>query len=397
MQLKTDIPQHINALKDKHNCSGCTACKSVCPKHCITMLPDEEGFLYPHVNENLCINCGLCKKICPLYNEYSRPTHAFDTPKVYAAKHIDADVRMQSTSGGIFTAISDMILSQKGIVCGAIFEKNEQKIKHIIAWNKEDRNNIRGSKYAQSDLENIFTQIKILLDKGVKVLFTGTPCQTAGLLAFLQKDYENLLLVDILCHSIPSPLIFKHALENTDANSICFRNKQLGWRKSYEFSMTNNEDKKVNTTYLTLFFKGLINRPSCYNCHFTNVKRASDMTIGDYWNINRVQPTFEDKLGVSCVLINSPKGMAFFEQIKNSLDYLETDLIPALQECLQRPVTELQIRKTFWNDYRQYGYEWCTAKYGHKTIIDKIKDYILAPIVRKLPIRGFIRKLRNKI
>ena len=388
--------QHIDALKDKHNCTGCTACMSVCPKHCITMQPDAEGFLYPHVDEQLCIDCGLCRNTCPLNEKYRRPINAFNLPKAYAAKHVEDEVRMKSTSGGLFTAISDEILRQGGVVCGAAFDKERPKVRHIIAHNKEERNQIRGSKYVQSELGCIFQEIKALLERGIKVLFTGTPCQTAGLIAYLHKDYENLLLVDIFCHSVPSPLIFRHALGSNIVNEVCFRNKQRGWRNSYEFSLTNDTSVETNMTYLTLFFKGLTNRPSCYRCHFTNLERPSDLTIGDYWNINHVQPSFEDELGVSCLLVNSPKGTRFLNEIKNCLKYFETGLTPALQECLQRPVTELRIREKFWRDYHRYGYEWCVAKYGHKTINDKIKNNILAPLIRKLHLRSIVRKLRRK-
>lgn len=363
----------------------------------IEMSQDEEGFLYPLVNEKNCIECSLCKKVCPFAkDEYKRPSQAYDTPIVFAAKHKQNNVRISSTSGGIFTAISDAVLSQSGVVCGAAFNQKNQKVQHIFAYNQEQRDKIRGSKYVQSELNNIFPEIKSLLEKDIKVLFTGTPCQTAGLLSFLDKDYENLLVVDILCHSVPSPHIFQHAINGKKAKDICFRNKQKGWRNSYEFSIATPNGVEINTTYLTMFFKGLINRPSCYSCRFTNVKRASDMTIGDYWNINRVNKDFEDNLGVSCVLINSPKGMTFINKIKDQLNCIKTELTPALQECLQRPVTKTNSREIFWKNYNLHGYEWCVTRYGHKTVGDKIKDNILAPIVRKLHIRGLIRYLRKR-
>ena len=391
------MTKHIEVLKDKHKCSGCTACMAICPKQCITMSQDEEGFMYPIVDDKKCINCGLCEKNCPfIQEEYKRPLHAFSIPKVFAAKHKKDIVRMSSTSGGIFTAISDAIISQGGVICGAIFDQKSQKVRHILAYNEEQRNRIRGSKYVQSELGNIFSEIKEILDKGTKVLFTGTPCQTAGLISFLRKDYENLLVVDILCHSVPSPQIFHNAIDGKDVKDICFRNKKRGWRNSYEFSIEKPNGKEINTTYLTMFFKGLINRPSCYNCRFTNVKRSSDITIGDYWNINHVEKRFEDRLGVSCVLVNTPKGMDFFNKIKSQLNYIETELSNALQECLQRPVTETKSREIFWKNYKLHGYEWCVIKYGHKTIGDKIKDNLLAPIVRKLHIRKIVRKLRKK-
>lgn len=390
------MTKHVETL-NKHKCSGCTACMAVCPKHCVKMHQDEEGFMYPIVDERYCIECGMCLKVCPFIKEnYKRPLQAYDTPIVYAAKHRLNKVRLSSTSGGVFTAISDAVLSDGGVICGAVFDHKKKTVKHIIAYDQEQRNRMRGSKYVQSDLGNIFLDIKKLLCENTKVLFIGTPCQTAGLISFLNKDYDNLLVVDILCHSVPSPLIFHNAIDGKEINDICFRNKQKGWRNSYEFSIETPFGKEINTTYLNLFFKGLTNRPSCYNCRFTNTKRASDLTIGDYWNINHIDKSFEDNLGVSCILINSPKGMRYFNKITNQLYNIKTALTPALQECLKRPVTETYLRKEFWNNYYLHGYEWCLLKYGHKTIIDKIKDNLLVPVVKKLHIRTFVRYLRTR-
>lgn len=391
--------KHIDALNHKDTCSGCSACVNSCPKQCISLKEDEEGFLYPVVDESDCINCSLCLKICPFTNDsYKRSETSLITPKVYAAKHQSNNIRKYSTSGGIFTALSDYILEINGAICGAAFNSESQCVEHIIAFSHEERDRIRGSKYVQSKLGNIFQDIKSLLEKEIPVLFTGTPCQTAGLYAYLKKDYANLYIADILCHSAPSPLILKRTIEQytRHAGNISFRDKTRGWRGSYHFQIERKDKSSIsNVTFLPLFFKGLINRPSCYNCHFTNIKRPSDLTIGDYWNIQNVDSSFEDELGVSCILVNSNKGNYLFDKIKKSLNYQATDLKPSIQSCMQRPTTIPRNRNAFWYDFKKYGFVYCENKYGHYTIWENIKANKLAPWVRKLGIAKFVRKIKK--
>ena len=217
----------------KEECCGCTACMSICPKQAITMISDEEGFLYPSINQELCIECDLCKQVCPFSDNY-RTSGNYDQPLVYAAKHKDDKVRMNSSSGGMFTAISDYILDNDGVIYGAAFDEN-LVVRHQKAETAEDRNKFRGSKYVQSNLNGIFGDIKNELKKGRTVLFTGTPCQNAGLRAFLNKSYDNLYLCDIVCHGTPSPLMFENYIkycERKNKSSIkeyyC-RFKGKGW------------------------------------------------------------------------------------------------------------------------------------------------------------------------
>lgn len=389
--------KHIDALDNKYNCSGCTACAQSCPKQCITMSSDHEGFKYPIVDETKCIQCGICIKVCPWKKEkYQRPINCFTEPIVYAAKCKDKNIRLNSTSGGIFTVLSDYILQLQGGICGAVYNTSTPKVEHTITFTTEGRNKMRGSKYVQSELSNTFQDIKTLLEQDKWLLFTGTPCQTAGLLSFLKKDYPKLVIVDILCHSVPSPLILHEILKKYAPTNISFRDKSLGWRKSYSFQIKENNKIIHNNTFLNLFFKGLINRPSCYNCIFTNTYRASDLTIGDYWNIKAIDSKFEDPLGVSCILINSPKGKYIFEQIQNKIENIRTDLKPALQACLQQHTTEpVQKRRKFWTDYQEKGFDYCNKNYGYYTPIENIKANILAPIARKTGISKLLRVIKK--
>lgn len=389
--------KHIDALNNKYSCSGCTACAQSCPKQCITMSSDYEGFKYPIVDETRCIQCGICIKVCPWRKEkYQRPINCFTEPIVYAAKCKDKNIRLNSTSGGIFTVLSDYILQLQGGICGAVYNTSTQKVEHTITFTTEGRNKMRGSKYVQSELSNTFQDIKTLLEQDKWLLFTGTPCQTAGLLSFLKKDYPKLVIVDILCHSVPSPLILHEILKKYAPTNISFRDKSLGWRKSYSFQIKENNKIIHNNTFLNLFFKGLINRPSCYNCIFTNTYRASDLTIGDYWNIKAIDSKFEDPLGVSCILINSPKGKYIFEQTQNKIENIRTDLKPALQACLQQHTTEpVQKRRKFWTDYQEKGFDYCNKNYGYYTPIENIKANILAPIARKTGISKLLRVIKK--
>lgn len=390
--------KHIDALNNKYSCSGCTACAQSCPKQCITMSSDYEGFKYPIVDETRCIQCGICIKVCPWRKEkYQRPINCFTEPIVYAAKCKDKNIRLNSTSGGIFTVLSDYILQLQGGICGAVYNTSTQKVEHTITFTTEGRNKMRGSKYVQSELSNTFQDIKTLLEQDKWLLFTGTPCQTAGLLSFLKKDYPKLVIVDILCHSVPSPLILHEILKKYAPTNISFRDKSLGWRKSYSFQIKENNKIIHNNTFLNLFFKGLINRPSCYNCIFTNTYRTSDLTIGDYWNIKAIDSKFEDPLGVSCILINSPKGKYIFEQIQNKIENIRTDLKPALQACLQQHTTEpVQKRRKFWTDYQEKGFDYCNKNYGYYTPIENIKANILAPIARKTGISKLLRVIKSR-
>lgn len=319
--------KHINAIENKYYCSGCSACVHSCPKKCITMRTDDEGFKYPLVNEDDCIECGICLKKCPWQKgDISKTVNKrLETPLVFAIKN-NNQVRLHSTSGGAFTAISDYILSNNGFVCGATFNSENAEVKHELANTIEGRNKMRGSKYVQSNMTDSFVKIKELLENDSYVLFSGTPCQTAGLASFLGKDYPKLIVIDILCHSTPSPRIFKDIINREDeaVKDIIFRDKSCGWRNSYKFTLIKDNGNITNSTYLNMFFKGLINRPSCYNCKFTNTIRPSDITIGDYWNIKNVDPSFEDSLGVSCVLINTEKGLEVFNQIKSGLSCIQT-------------------------------------------------------------------------
>lgn len=366
--------KHINSLNSNpYNCSGCSACQSVCPKQCINMISDKEGFLYPNVDENVCVQCGLCTQVCPWLNEQQPNIEGY--PKVYAVKHKLDLIRENSTSGGAFSSIAEYVLSLEGVIYGAAFIPETQRVEHICIRQNSDLYKLRGSKYVQSYIGDTYRNVREDLKDGKYVLFVGTPCQCDGLKCFLQKDYPKLYIVDILCHGVPSPLMLHDTLLSYggDVTDIKFRDKSLGWRDSYHFQIMQKDKVITNETYLNLYFRGVLSRKSCYHCQYMTTIRVSDLTIGDYWNISNALPSFEDKLGVSCILVNCPKGGELLQNCLPILEYRMTPLEPAIQGCMHKFNKEPKLRESFWKDYSMMPYEYCMKKYGHYTCWEKIK------------------------
>ncbi len=357
--------------ESKNECSGCTACMNACPSICITMTEDEEGFLYPLIDENLCTNCDLCRKVCRFKVQSERPNR--DTyPIIYAAKNKNVTVRMKSSSGGAYTAISDYFLENGGYVFGAAFVE-DFKVSHTKAKSVEERDSHRGSKYVQSNLNDIFKEIKLLLKDNNKILFTGTACQVSGLNSYLARDYENLFTLDVVCYGTLSPKLFSDYIaaitKNKKLKEYYFREKKISWRginvsAVYVDGTYICNNKKLNVIH-ELYSKNFALRPSCHNCYFTNLNRVSDMTLGDYWGIEDVKPDFDDSKGVSVILINTPKGKIFFENIKEKFDLLISNAADCTkkQPRLSFPTEQSPIRKEFWHDYSQKGFKFIVRKY----------------------------------
>lgn len=364
-----------SVYQEKTDCCGCSACYSVCPKHAIAMKADEEGFLYPDIDQNRCMDCGKCTKICPAihadrYKERS-------TPRFYVARHTSQEVLQQSTSGGAFTAISDAVLRQNGIIYGADYDESF-RVFHQRAENDEQRDRMRISKYVQSDLGDTYAKIKEDLQGGRLVLFTGTPCQAAGLRASMgnSRFADRLAICDVICHSIPSPLIweeYKRLLEQENGGklvSVRFRSKNKGWSRAnsnrgFLFTTDRGPEIQEDDRFYHLFFQvGAITRPACSRCRFTDVRRTSDLTIADYWGIEKYSPEWFDPLGVSVVLVNSAKGAALFEQCQNDLISEERPKEESLREQrrLHEPSELPENRSLFWEEYRRFGFEYVMKK-----------------------------------
>ena len=358
-------------ILDPAKCCGCTACAAICTHNAITMQPDALGFLYPVVDEEKCTNCGLCEKVCAFNDNYDKSLN-LKQPTAFGARHKDMNEVATSRSGAAFIAISDYILENGGIVYGAGYT-DHFRVVHKRAITKEQRNEFKGSKYVQSDLTGIFRQIKEDLRNGHKVLFSGTPCQTAGLNSFIgNKLRDNLILIDIVCHGVPAPYIWRdylNYLEKKHKSSICsvdFRDKnKFGWaahRESFRFA----GNKETSTyTYTYTFYKHIMFRHSCGICKYTNLQRPSDITIADFWGWQKTDPTINaDDKGLSLVLCNTNKGQEIFDTIKEKLIFVEAELVNCLQPNLQKPSEIHPLRMDFERDYARKGIEYVMKKYA---------------------------------
>ena len=368
-------------FEHKNQCCGCTACINICPKKAIAMHSDEEGFEYPQIDSTKCIDCGLCKKVCAFQAESSfRPSFE---QQAYAAKHKNDHIRMNSSSGGLFSAISDLILSMGGVVYGAAFDE-EFNVVHQRAETPQQCAKFRGSKYVQSDLNTVFDQINKDLLSERKVLFTGTPCQCAGLKNYLNYSHcttDNLIICDLVCHGVPSPILWRdHIKQLTKKGEIqgyyC-RPKEISWHASPDLIVYKNGKRDyrspLSQEHKTIYYTRTALRPSCHSCKYTTTDRVSDITIADFWGIEKSMPEFDDEKGISLVLLNSNKGLELFHKIKGRLEYKASPIEQCLQPQLIHPTAPSVNRERFWQDYQKHGYVYITKKYANVGFIAALK------------------------
>lgn len=316
----------------KENCTGCGACQNICPKGCIGMRPDGEGFWYPEVDTKMCIKCGLCQMVCPALApaDVSQP----ELPLAYAAYTLDAEVRRESSSGGVFTELARSVLRRGGVVFGAAMD-SPLDVVHQAVESEEELSRLRGSKYVQSRVGLAYQQAKLFLEQGRLVLFTGTPCQIGGLLAFLNRNYDNLITQDIVCHGVPSPKVWDNYVQyrqRKNGKEICqvsFRDKTKGWRHyALRFCHADGTQEVCSAredAYMRAFVGDLALRPSCYQCRFKGLSRKSDITLADFWGIDRVCPELDDDGGTSLILVHSARGRKALEETGESLCLREVD------------------------------------------------------------------------
>lgn len=377
-------------ITDPSDCCGCTACMSVCGHDAITMEPDALGFLYPKVNMDKCVDCKLCEKVCAFNDHYDTSLN-LSKPDVYGARHKDPKQVASSRSGAAFIAISDWILRQGGVVYGVGYA-DHFRVVHKRATTKEERDEFKGSKYVQSDLDHIFRQVKQDLREGRIVLFSGTPCQTSGLNSYVGKRLrENLYLVDIVCHGVPSPYMWRDYLKfleekvGSKITWVNFRDKQkYGWRAHHETFIFGGAKNKMSFTYL--FYSHIMFRKSCGKCHFTNTRRPSDITLADFWGWEKTNPDAnKDDKGLSLIFCNTEKGRKLFEAVKKDLDYFPADLENVIQPNMQHPSEIHPKRDQFEREYAKHGFKYVYYKYGedgwrYKT--RHLKSYIKTIIMK---------------
>ncbi|EOC99328.1 Coenzyme F420 hydrogenase/dehydrogenase, beta subunit C-terminal domain [Caldisalinibacter kiritimatiensis] len=323
-------------INEKKDCVGCYACANICPVNCISMISDREGFWYPKIDYDKCIKCGKCIDVCPTINHKT----VKNKPVAYACINKDESIRLKSSSGGVFTLLAEQIIENGGVVFGAGFNENFEVV-HSYVETKEELERFRGSKYVQSKIGETYKQVKNILELGRKVVFTGTPCQIAGLKTFLGKAYENLLCADIICHGVPSPevwkkyIIYREEKAGSSTKRIAFRRKDEGWKRySVSFIFKNDTEYRQifrQDSYMRAFLKDICLRPSCYDCQFKTIYRQSDITLADFWGIQNILPEMDDDKGTSLVFVNSIAGQAMFEKLKDKILFNEVDINEAVK------------------------------------------------------------------
>ncbi len=360
-------------ITDKEKCCGCAACKCICPKDAINMIYDEEGFLYPQVNMDDCINCDLCEKACPVI---TKSNYEEQIKLAYAVKSLDENVRSRSTSGGLAYELSKHIIENGGVVFGVCYD-SDMNVIHKAVETIEDLEKLQGSKYVQSNTNDTFRHVKDLLVQGRLVYYTGTPCQIEGLLAYLQKDYDNLITQDFICHGVPAPKLWEKYLKETGydkADNIVFRDKKDGWESNAQFVVKKDgKEIKREPYYINQFSYFFLQnhslRPVCFACPFKTGHKKSDITVADLWGISEIleQGTFDDK-GTSLALVNSKKGLDLFNEIKNNLWTLEVPYNKAIQQNMTflRSANKCDERQQFYSEIYSTTFKKAYKKYRKK-------------------------------
>lgn len=390
----------------KENCCACGACYNICPKNAIEMVVDEYGFKYPKIDYTKCISCGACKRVCAFQNviEKNEPL------QVVAAARKDENKIMKSASGGIFAVFAEYFLSIGGIVYGVALVKENNTLvpKHIGIDDLKDLPKLLGSKYVQSDIDNVYKEIRTLLNNKKQILFSGTPCQVAGLKAFLGKKYENLFTIDIICHGVPNAEFFKGYLEilekkfNGKILDFKFRDKKDGWGPyilSADILKQNKLQKERKyiyldeSTYASMFLYTDILRLNCYKCKYTNKHRTGDITIGDYWGIEKEHPELlkinggllDTKKGISAIIINTEKGKLGLEKLGQEIVYFDTtyEKVAIVNTQLREPSKYGKYRDKIMEEYKIGGF-------------NKVDEYYYKKVLRKIAIKKKIKKFVPK-
>ena len=360
-------------------CCGCEACKNICPVNAIQMKNDAKGFAYPEIDQDKCISCGACQRVCPLKGEAQKPS----AQKTYAVKHKNSGERKSCSSGGAFIEMARHIIKKGGVVYGAAYGENFQ-VSHIRAADKAELERLKTSKYLQSRIGDVYSQVKADLNSGLPVLFSGTGCQVQGLRSFLGKDYPQLYCVDIVCHGVPSQKLFDDYIKyleekyKSKAVSVNFRGKQV--KNVVQDMLVTFENGKSYScaatfdSYYMFFIKNFSLRESCYECHFSNSERCGDISLADFWKLEKQFPEFQDFKGVSLVITNNDKGEKLFGELKDKYEIIETPKELAFaQHPLRKPFAKPPKSDLFWNTYLTQGYKACVKKYNS---FPKLKNFI---------------------
>lgn len=366
--------------KQKNTCNGCTACACACPKGAIEMVEDTEGFIYPSIIDKKCIKCGKCLRICSNYSIKDDRKYI-----AYAGVNESEDILSKSTSGGVFSALVDKLFLEKDSVCYGVAYNDELEVVHTKATTIGEASKFYGSKYVRSNILGVYKSIKNDLKEGKKVLFTGTPCQCHGLTVYLNKDYENLVICDIICHSNPSPKVFSKyikALEQKEDSKICkytFRSKTNGWNNPIPIVQFQNGKTVPESSFSTAFARVLISRPCCHDCKFVKPFNYADITIGDFWGVDKLTDIKDYQNGISLILANTKKGINFLNDIRGVKLYKLDDDIDVFKYNHKMPEKPHRNREKFFKK------------------IDKYSDVEFLNYMNKMSQERLLRRLINKI
>lgn len=378
-------------ITNKDKCSGCSACVNVCSKKCISLKSDNEGFLYPKIDAASCIRCGACKRVCPIINNRMVPSEKL--PVAYACINKDCDIQEKSSSGGVFSLIAEFVINRGGVVFGAAFNENLE-VEHIPVDKIDELERLRGSKYVQSKIGNTYNDVRLYLEQGRWVLFTGTPCQVAGLKSFLKKDYPNLICQDIVCHGVPSPLVWKYYVKYREncASSRClkmfFRHKNCGWKTFSVLFLFKNNTEYVrmhrDDPYMKAFLLNYSLRPSCYSCKFKGVQRLSDFTLADFWQVRRYAPDIYDENGVSLVFLHTSKAKEIFETLKEKMKwvYLEDKDVGTNNYAMIKSVKCPRNRNAYFHHINSDNFDLITTTYCKHSLEVRIKNAVKTCLMR---------------
>lgn len=379
-------------VKNLEKCCGCGECKFICPTNAISFTQNNQGFLYPSVNEKKCVDCSACVKRCTFNKEFI----STDEIKSFAVKHKNQEIRAQSRSGGVFTALTDYVIKNNGVVYGCALQNFNTAV-HIRATNKEERDNFRKSKYIQSDNTNVYEQIKKDVKSGLYVVYSGTSCQVNAVKDYLKDlDLSKVFFIDVVCHGVPSPKIWQDYLKyvnpkNKKIKNVEFRDKdKFGWEAHFESVTFSDGEYYSSNIYTTLFYSHLILRKDCFSCPYKHIYHPSDITIADCWGIKQNNPDFDDDKGVSLVILNNKKGEKLFESVKNDLVVLSIDI----NNFLQTPLANNWEKPKNIDDFWQYYYTHSFKKVVKKFIPEQKKVSFWRKIIIKCKL--VLKKIKRK-
>lgn len=379
--MEKRVPVLWNHQKD---CCGCSACLAVCPTNAIYMEMNERGFQYPKIDQDKCIGCHSCEKVCSYKTDLDSNVQSKAQYEIYGVKAKDRNIIKSSSSGGMFTILSDWILAHGGAIISALYNMEKSIVEYKLYTDVGTRDSARGSKYIQADMDNVFREGYGWLQHNPKenLMFVGTGCQVAGFRAYTEfkKVRDRVILVDLICHGAPSPglwLKYADGLQKEHGavpQNVVFKDKRNGWMEPTVYASINGEELCIEG-YSGWFYGDYSLRESCYQCPYTQIERNSDITIGDFWGVNNVYPEFYDFMGVSLVIVQSEMGKNIFEMIKDKIDCISLEEKDCLQPRLISPATRPKNADKFWKDIHSKGLEYCEKKYTEyhrNTVFDKV-------------------------